>query len=316
MGIPHLSVVLPCYNEEKNLDYLFERLGSVLARVGLPYELICINDGSRDLTLQGLLAHQQRDPAIKVLDLSRNFGKEIALTAGIDASRGLAVIPIDADLQDPPELIPEMVARWQEGYDVVYAVRRTRQGESWFKQFTARSFYQVIDHLSSIPIPRNTGDFRLMDRRVVDAIGQMRERSRFMKGIFAWVGYRQVAIYYDRAPRHRGTTTWNYWKLWNLAVEGITSFSSIPLRIWSYVGVTLSVVALAYAVGLIVWTLVYGVAVPGYASLMVVVLFLGGIQLISLGVMGEYLGRIFEETKHRPLYLVRDRYGFDPDSQP
>ncbi len=316
MGIPHLSVVLPCYNEADNLDYLFDRLGSVLRGVGLPYELICVNDGSRDHTLRRLIDHQQRDPAIKVLDLSRNFGKEIALTAGIDASRGLAVIPIDADLQDPPELIPEMVARWQEGFDVVYAVRRTRQGESWLKRLTARGFYQVIDRLSTVAIPRNTGDFRLMDRRVVEAIGLMRERTRFMKGIFAWVGYRQTAIYYDRAPRHQGKTTWNYWKLWNLAVEGITSFSSLPLRIWSYVGVVLSLIAMLYALVIVFVTLVYGVSVAGYASLMVVVLFLGGIQLISLGVMGEYLGRIFEETKQRPLYLVRDRYGFDPDQQP
>ncbi len=315
MGIPHLSVVLPCYNEADNLDYLFDRLGSVLRGLGLPYELICVNDGSRDHTLRRLIDHQQRDPAIKVLDLSRNFGKEIALTAGIDASRGLAVIPIDADLQDPPELIPEMVARWQEGFDVVYAVRRTRQGESWLKRLTAGGFYQVIDRLSTVPIPRNTGDFRLMDRRVVEAIGLMRERTRFMKGIFAWVGYRQAAIYYDRAPRHQGKTTWNYWKLWNLAVEGITSFSSLPLRIWSYVGVVLSLIALLYALVIIFVTLVHGVNVAGYASLMVVVLFLGGIQLISLGVMGEYLGRIFEETKQRPLYLVRDRYGFESDPE-
>ncbi len=305
-----LSVVLPCYNEAENLDYLFERLISVLEPLDITYELVCVNDGSRDQTLPLLVEFHKRYPVIKVVDLSRNFGKEIALTAGLDHARGRAVIPIDADLQDPPELIPEMLAKWREGADVVYAVRRTRQGESWIKQFTAESFYRVIDRLSQVHIPRNTGDFRLMDRRAVQAVRQVRERTRFMKGIFAWVGFRQVPIYYDRAPRYQGISKWNYWKLWNLAVEGITSFSSLPLRIWSYVGLALSGLSLLYACLLIVRTLVSGIDVPGYASLAVIALFLGGVQLISLGVIGEYLGRIFEEIKGRPLYLVQGRYGF------
>ncbi len=314
-----LSIVLPCYNEAENLDYLFERLTSVLARLPLTYEIVCVNDGSQDETWLRLREHHHRDPHIKVVNFSRNFGKEIALTAGIDFTQGAAVIPLDADLQDPPELIPDMVALWQQGYDVVYGVRRSRQGESWLKRLTANMFYRFLSRLSRVPIPRNTGDFRLMDRKVVHAIQQMRERTRFMKGIFAWVGYNQTALYYDRAPRYQGQTKWNYWRLWNLAVEGITSFSSVPLRVWSYVGVSISGLAFLYACVLIMRTLIHGVDVPGYASLLVIVLFLGGIQLLSLGIMGEYLGRIFEEVKERPLYLVRDSYGFEdmePQSPP
>lgn len=309
-----LSVVLPCYNEADNLDYLFERLISVLNTLGLTYEIICVNDGSRDQTLAHLIDFHKRYPAIKVVDLSRNFGKEIALTAGIDHARGRAIVPIDADLQDPPELIADMVDKWQEGYDIVYAVRRSRQGESWIKRFTAEGFYRVIDRLSQVSIPRNTGDFRLMDRRAAEAVMKLRERTRFMKGIFAWVGFRQVPIYYDRSPRYQGRSKWNYWKLWNLAVEGITSFSSLPLRIWSYVGLGLSGLAFLYACLLILRTLILGVDVPGYASLAVITLFLGGIQLISLGVIGEYLGRVFEEIKGRPLYLVQGRYGVSDPS--
>ncbi|MFQ3583737.1 MAG: glycosyltransferase family 2 protein [Cyanobacteriota bacterium] len=308
---PELSIVIPCKNEADNLEHLFERLTQTLDPLQLSYELICVNDGSQDSTLEKLLAFHQRDPRIKVINLSRCFGKEIALTAGIDYTSGRAVIPIDADLQDPPELIPEMLELWRQGYQVVYAVRRSRQGESWFKQLTANGFYHVIDQLSQVRIPRNTGDFRLLDRQVVEAIKQLRERTRFMKGIFAWVGYRQTAIFYDRAPRFRGKTQWNYWRLWNLAVEGITSFSSWPLRVWSYLGLGISLLALLYGLFLVVRTLLLGSDVPGYASLAVIMLFLGGIQLISLGIIGEYLGRIFEEVKGRPLYLVQGAFGFE-----
>ncbi|MFS8831547.1 glycosyltransferase family 2 protein, partial [Synechococcus sp. R8-2] len=248
---------------------------------------------------------------IKVVNLSRCFGKEIALTAGLDHASGRAVVPIDADLQDPPELIPEMLQQWRQGYQVVYAVRRSRRGESWLKRFTANGFYWLIDQLSQVRIPRNTGDFRLLDRQVVEAVKQLRERTRFMKGIFAWVGYRQTAIFYDRAPRFRGKTQWNYWRLWNLAIEGITSFSSWPLRVWSYIGLAISVPAFLYGLFLIIRTLLFGSDVPGYASLAVMILFLGGIQLISLGVIGEYLGRVFEEVKGRPLYLVDGTFGFE-----
>lgn len=308
---PELSVVIPCKNEADNLEHLFERLRLTLDPLGIPYEIICVNDGSEDDTLEKLIAFHRQDPRIKVVNLSRGFGKEIALTAGLDYAAGRAVVPIDADLQDPPELIPEMLQQWRQGYQVVYAVRRSRRGESWLKRLTANGFYWVIDQLSQVRIPRNAGDFRLLDRQVVDAIRQLRERTRFMKGIFAWVGYRQVAIFYDRAPRFRGKSQWNYWRLWNLAIEGITSFSSWPLRVWSYLGLGISVLALLYGLFLIIRTLLFGSDVPGYASLAVMTLFLGGIQLISLGVIGEYLGRVFEEVKGRPLYLVQGAFGFE-----
>lgn len=308
---PELSVVIPCKNEADNLEHLFERLQLTLDPLGIPYEVICVNDGSQDDTLEKLIAFHRRDPRIKVVNLSRCFGKEIALTAGLDYASGRAVVPIDADLQDPPELIPQMLQLWRQGYQVVYAVRRSRQGESWLKRLTANGFYWVIEQLSQVPIPRNTGDFRLLDRQVVEAIKQLRERTRFMKGIFAWVGYRQVAIFYDRAPRFRGKSQWNYWRLWNLAIEGITSFSSWPLRVWSYLGLGISLAALLYGLFLVVRTLLFGSDVPGYASLAVMILFLGGIQLISLGVIGEYLGRVFEEVKGRPLYLVNGTFGLE-----
>lgn len=306
-----LSVVVPLYGEESNVDFLLERLESVLAATGLSYEIVCVDDGSRDRTLDHLILHHYRNPAVKVIALSRNFGKEIAMTAGIDAASGAAVIPIDADLQDPPELIPELVARWRQGYEVVYAQRRSRQGETWLKRTTAKAFYGLIGRMTAIEIPSDTGDFRLIDRRAVDALKQLPERTRFMKGLFAWVGFRQTAVLYDRAPRHSGQTKWNYWRLWNFALDGITSFSFGPLRIWSYVGSLISLGAFGYGAFLIVRTLFLGIDVPGYASLMVTMLFLGGIQLLTLGIMGEYLGRIYEEVKGRPLYLVRERYGLE-----
>jgi glycosyltransferase involved in cell wall biosynthesis len=306
-----LSVVVPMYNESANVDRFFERVEAVLGGLGVTYEIVCVNDGSRDDTLGRLAAHHRRNPAVKVIDLARNFGKEVALSAGIDHATGAAVIPIDADLQDPPEVIVELVERWRAGYDVVYATRRSREGEGWFKRFSADAFYRVLDRLTEIPIPRNTGDFRLMDRRVVDALARLPERTRFMKGLFAWVGFRQTSVLYDRHPRHAGRTKWNYWRLWNFALDGITSFSTVPLKVWSYIGLALSLCAFVWATFLVVRTLMYGVDVPGYASLMVAMLFLGGVQLITLGVIGEYVGRIYIEVKGRPLYLVRDAWGFD-----
>jgi glycosyltransferase involved in cell wall biosynthesis len=305
-----ISIVAPCYNEEPNIDYLFERLESVLDRLNLSYEIICVNDGSRDNTLECLIRHHVRNPAIKVVNLSRNFGKEVALTAGINYSRGAAVIPIDSDLQDPPELIEELVVKWKEGYDVVSARRRSRNEEGWLKKTTAKSFYRIIGRMSRVPIPQDTGDFRLLDRRVVEALEKLPERNRFMKGLFAWVGFKQTYILYDRPQRYKGTTKWNYWKLWNFALDGITSFSLAPLKIWTYIGLFISCVALLYALFIFMRTLIFGIDFPGYASLMVAILFLGGIQLITLGVIGEYLGRVYEEVKGRPLYLVRDSYGF------
>ncbi|MEH1944086.1 MAG: glycosyltransferase family 2 protein [Nostoc sp.] len=309
-----LSVVIPMYNEELNIDYLFERLLCVLARLKMKYEIVCVNDGSKDNTLKYLVEYHQCNPTIKVVNLSRNFGKEIALTAGIDYATGAAVVPIDADLQDPPELIEELIAKWREGYDVVYATRLSRQGETWLKRFTANAFYQIIARLSPIPIPCNTGDFRLLDRRVVNVLKQMPEQNRFMKGLFAWVGFKQTSILFERPQRYKGTTKWNYWRLWNFAIGGITSFSFIPLKVWSYIGLAFSLFSFLYASFMIIRTFLFGIVVPGYASLMVVVLFLGGVQLLSLGIIGEYLGRVYEEVKGRPLYVVRECYGFVSES--
>ncbi|MEM9004306.1 MAG: glycosyltransferase family 2 protein [Cyanobacteria bacterium P01_F01_bin.86] len=306
-----ISILVPMHNEEPNLSYLFERLESVLEGLKLTYEIICVNDGSKDNTLPHLLDHRDRNHRIKVINLSRNFGKEIALTAAIDHASGQVVVPIDADLQDPPELIAEMLDLWQQGFDVVYATRNSRKGESFIKRLTAHTFYRLMGKLTRVQVPPDTGDFRLMDRQVVNALKQMPERQRFMKGLFAWVGFKQTAIAFDREPRYKGKTNWNYWKLWNFAIDGITAFSVRPLKIWSYVGLFVSSIAIVYAIFLILRTLIFGIDVPGYASLMVVTLLLGGIQLITLGIIGEYLGRVFEEAKHRPLYLVRDCYGFD-----
>lgn len=306
-----LSIIVPIYNEAGNLDYLFERLLGVLNSLNMNYEIICVNDGSKDDTLTQLIFYHQTNPSIKIINLSRNFGKEVALSAGIDYAQGKAVIPLDADLQDPPELIQELVIKWQEGFDIVYATRRSRQGETWTKRFTAQIFYQTMGKMTKIEIPPNTGDFRLMDRKVVNAIKKLPERTRFMKGLFAWVGYRQASILFDRKPRFQGQTTWTYWKLWNFALDGILSFSLVPLKIWSYLGLLISIISLIYAIFLVIRTLILGIDVPGYASLMVATLFLGGIQLISLGVIGEYLGRVYEEVKARPLYLVRDVWGIE-----
>lgn len=309
--LTEISIVVPMHNEALTIDSFFSRLQTQLQKLDLNYEIICVNDGSTDDTLAALIKQQERDTHIKLIDLSRNFGKEVALSAGLDYSMGAAVIPIDADLQDPPELLPEMIAKWREGYDVVYATRRNRQDEPLFKKITANIFYRLLDRISEISIPRNTGDFRLLDRSVVDAIKRMPERNRYMKGLFSWVGFKQTAIYFDRDPRIDGETSWNYLKLWRLAIDGITSFSAIPLKIWSYIGLFLSLAALIYAAFLFIRVLVDGVDVPGYASMMVVILFIGGIQLITLGVIGEYLGRIFTEVKGRPLYLVKETRGFE-----
>ncbi len=305
-----LSVVVPMYNEESNIDLFFERLQASINKLTQQYEIICVNDGSTDNTMDRLIHYHKIDSRIKIINFSRNFGKETALTAGLRYSRGEAVIPIDADLQDPPEMIESLVAKWREGYDVVYAVRTKRHGESWSKRFTAYMFYKIINLFSETPIPKNTGDFRLMDRRVVEVLNQIPERTRFMKGLFAWVGFKQVGLAYERQPRHLGETTWNLWKLWNFALDGITLFSTAGLKFWSYVGITISLLAFLYAIFLIFYTFFLGKDVPGYASIMVSVLFLGGLQLISLGILGEYLGRVYAEVKHRPLFIVSEQYGF------
>jgi len=278
-------------------------LAAVLTPLG-SWEIVYVNDGSRDDTLRLLLALQRDDPRVGVINLSRNFGKEIALTAGLDHARGEAVIAIDADLQDPPEVIPDLVAAWREGYDVVYAQRRLRTGETRVKRLTADLFYRLMSKIGGLEMPRNTGDFRLISRRVADVLTSLREQHRFMKGLFAWVGFPSKAVLYDRAPRYAGQTKWNYWKLWNLALEGITAFTVMPLKLATYLGLFVALVALVYGSVIVFKTLWFGNSVAGYPSLMTVLLFLGGVQLITLGVIGEYLGRIFNETKRRPLYLV------------
>lgn len=306
-----LSLVVPVHNEAAGLDEFFSRTIAVLDKLGLTWEIVCVNDGSGDASLDRLLEYHRRNPAIKIVNLSRNFGKDIALSAGLDYARGAAVVPIDADLQDPPELIERMVAKWREGFDMVYAVRNRRDGDSWLKRVTARFFYRIFDRITDIPAPRDTGDFRLLDRRVVDVLTRLPERTRFMKGLFAWVGYRHAAISYDREARRAGDTKWSYWRLWNFALDAITSFSSLPLKIWSYLGLVISVFAFLYALFLAGLKIIRGIDVPGYASIMVAVLFFGGVQLISLGIIGEYLARMYNEVKGRPLYLVRNAWGFE-----
>jgi len=304
-----LSIVVPMYNEAENIGPFYERLKKALDNIGESYEIICLNDGSTDATLENLLKLREKDPNIKVVDLSRNFGKEIVLTAGLDFSSGMAVIPIDADLQDPPELIPQLVAKWKEGYEVVYAVRKSRLGESLFKKLSAHLFYRLAEKIMDINIPRDTGDFRLMDRSAVDALKNMRERNRFMKGLFAWVGFKQFAIYYERDPRHKGKTKWNFFKLLNFAIEGITSFSYVPLRLATYIGLVIALMSFFYAAYIMISTLIYGNPVPGYPSLITIILFLGGVQLICIGIMGEYMGRIYNEVKQRPVYIIRKKFG-------
>jgi glycosyltransferase involved in cell wall biosynthesis len=303
--MPLVSVVVPCHNEAANLGPLHARLAAVLDGAGLPWELVCVNDGSEDGTLPVLLRLQAADARVRVHDLSRNFGKEAALTAGLDQARGAVMIPLDADLQDPPELIPALIAKWREGYDVVNAVRAAREGEGWLKRGSAHLFYRVINRLSAIEIPRDTGDFRLLSRAAVEALRQMPERRRFLKGMFVWVGFPTASVPYRRAGRHAGRSSWTYWRLWNFALEGITSFSQAPLRLASYLGLGVALISLLYALFLILRTIVWGNPVSGYPSLMVAILFVGGVQLIALGVIGEYIGRIYEETKQRPVYVIR-----------
>lgn len=303
-----LSIICPVYNEEESLAGFFARLLPVLIATGETFEIVCVNDGSRDATLERLLAYRQHEPHIRVLNLSRNFGKEAALTCGIDHAVGDAVIPIDVDLQDPPELIGEMLQLWRQGFDVVLAQRTDRSADHFLKRKTAEWFYRLHNAIADSAIPPNVGDFRLMDRKVVEALRALPERRRFMKGLFAWVGFRQAVIPYSREARKVGTSKFSGWRLWNFALEGITSFSTAPLQIWTYLGVLIALLSFAYGTFIVGRVLFLGRDMPGYASLITVVLFLGGVQLIGLGVLGEYLGRMYIETKGRPVYIVRDRY--------
>lgn len=300
-----ISIVVPVYNEADGVAEFNRRLSAVRATLAERSEVVYVNDGSKDASLAILRLLREQDPTISIVNLSRNFGKEIALTAGLDNSRGDAIIVLDADLQDPPELIPTLICRWREECaDVVFAQRRSRAGETWQKRATAFMFYRVMNALGQQPVPVDTGDFRLLSRRAADAVRTMREQHRFMKGLFAWIGFRQVAVPYERDRRLAGRTKWNYWKLGNLSLEAITSFSLLPLKMATYVGLFTAIVALLYGLYIIGLTILFGNPVAGYPSLLVIILFLGGVQLVSLGIIGEYLGRVFNETKNRPLYFV------------
>jgi len=306
-----LSLLVPMYNEAEVVDPFFARVRPVLESLPHEWEVICVNDGSTDRTLELLWRWHGRDGRIKVINLSRNYGKERALTAALDFARGDAVIPIDADLQDPPELIPRMVALWEEGFDVVNAVRASRKSDSFLKRTTARLFYRVINALSERAIPRDAGDFRLLSRRVCDVLRSMRESHRFMKGLFAWVGFPTTTIHFERAPRNGGASKWDYWRLSNYALEGIISFSTVPLKVASYLGLLTAGLSLLYALFLVVRTLLFGDPVKGYPSLMVAVLFFGGVQLVFIGIIGEYIARIHDEVKGRPIYVIDSLRGFD-----
>jgi glycosyltransferase involved in cell wall biosynthesis len=311
-----LSLLVPVKDEEAALPVFLRRVIPVLDALRIEgaavrWEILFVDDGSQDHTLAAILAAHAQDARVVGLSLSRNFGKEAALSAGLDYAHGEAVIPIDVDLQDPPEVIGAMLEKWREGFDVVYGVRRDRATDSLPKRLTADLYYRAHNKLSQDKIPEHAGDFRLLDRKVVDVIRRMPERNRFMKGLFAWSGFRQAAVEYDRSEREQGQTKFNYWKLWTLAIDGITSASTVPLRIWSYLGGLIALVGLLFALWIVIRTVLYGVDVRGYPSLMVAILFFGGLQLLSLGILGEYVGRVLIEVKQRPIYVVRERIGID-----
>jgi polyisoprenyl-phosphate glycosyltransferase len=306
-----LSLVVPAYNEEESIQTFIDTIDQELPSLRDQLEIVFVNDGSRDKTRQVIEAVIERDPRVTLINLARNFGKEAAMTAGLFHARGDAVIPMDVDLQDPPSLILEFVRMWQEeGYDTVYGVRTDRNADTAMKRLTAGGFYRLFNAVSTTTkIPENAGDFRLMDRRVVEVIKQLPERNRFMKGLFAWAGFNSIGVPYERPARAAGETKFNYWKLWNFALDGFFSFSSWPLRIWSYVGAGVALLSFLYILVIITKVIFFGIDMPGYASLMSVILFLGGMQLISIGVLGEYLGRMFLEVKQRPVFVVEGVYG-------
>jgi len=308
---PTLSVVAPVYNEEAILPELYRRLVAVLDGAGLDWELVLVNDGSRDRSPEIMRELHAADPRVKVVDFARNFGHQVAITAGADYAQGDAVVIIDADLQDPPEVILDLLAKWREGYEVVYAVRAERKGETWFKEFTAKAFYRIIYKITDINIPMDTGDFRLMDRKVVEALRTMREKHRFMRGMSVWVGFKQVGVEYVRAERYAGETKYPLKKMLRFALDGITSFSYFPLQVATYVGFIAAAVAVLGIILTVILRLTGSHAFYGQATTLVAVLFLGGVQLISLGIIGEYLGRIYDEVKGRPLYIVREALGFE-----
>jgi glycosyltransferase involved in cell wall biosynthesis len=308
---PAYSIVAPCFNEEGVLHELHRRICQVMDPTGESWELVLINDGSRDRTPEIMREMRVGDPRVKVVDFARNFGHQIAVTAGLDYAQGDAVIVIDADLQDPPEVILQMINRWKEGYEVVYAVRTERKGETWFKEFTAKLFYRIIYRITDVDIPLDTGDFRLMDRKVVDAMKHMKERHRFIRGMTSWIGFRQTGVYYARAERFAGETHYPVRKMLKFALDAITGFSYAPLQIATYLGFTIAGLSAIGAIVVILARLFGEAPFYGQATTLVAVLFLGGVQLITLGIIGEYLGRIYDEVKGRPLYIVREALGFN-----
>ncbi len=306
-----LSIVIPMYNEKGSIGPLSDCLIPILSGITPDWEIICVNDGSSDDTLAELKNWQAREPRIKFISLSRNFGKEAALSAGLMHAYGQAVIPLDADLQDPPELIPELVAKWKEGYKVVLATRKTRKGDSMVKRMSAHMFYRLLRVMSDTPIPSNTGDFRLMDQQVVAVIRLLPERGRFMKGLFAWVGFKTAQIHFDRPIRASGRASQSVNKLYHLALDGLMAFSTIPLQLATFAGFIISTLAFGYGAWLLIRTLIFGVDVAGYASIMASVLFMGGIQLIAIGIVGEYIGRVYNESKQRPIYIIEEISGIN-----
>ena len=299
-----LSVVCPVYNEESNVAAFFKRVSKVMRKHAQSFEVVFVNDGSCDGSLRVLKALHERHENIAIVDFSRNFGKEVAITAGLDHARGDAVVIMDGDLQHPPESIPDFIFGWREGYDVVYGVRNNREGESWLRRSTAEVFYKIMQRIGEVEIPANAGDFRLLSRKAVDAVTTLREHHRFMKGVFAWVGFPTKAVPFDVEQRHSGTTKWNYWKLWNFSIEGVTAHTLAPLRVSTYLGLVVAALSFLYGFYIIVKAAIIGDPAPGFPTIATLVLFLGGVQLIVLGVIGEYLGRIFNETKGRPLYIT------------
>ncbi len=311
---PDLSIIVSMYNEEESLATFFTEVKKVMKKLSsYKYEIVCIDDGSTDKTFEMLEAYAKKDDAIKVVKFSRNFGKEYGMMAGLRFCKGRAAIPMDVDLQDPPNLIIDFVKKWEEGYDMVYGIRNDRTSDTFLKRCTAKLFYKVYNLMTRSPIPYNAGDYRLLDRKIIDAILSLKERNVFMKGIFGWTGFKSCGVKYIRQKRCAGVSKWNYWKLWNFALDGITASTTLPLRIWTYIGSLLSFTGMLYALYIIAKTIIYGVDVPGYASLMVFILLLGGIQMIILGILGEYIGRIFIEVKNRPLYIVDKMVNIDDD---
>ncbi len=311
MNRKSLSLLVPMYNEAEVIPIFFATIEKELGKLDIDWEIVCVNDGSSDQTEAMLCEIARHNPRVKLVSFSRNFGKEPAMTAALDYARGDAVIPIDADLQDPPEIIGDMIEKWRDGYDVVYAKRASRETDTIIKRSTAQWFYSLFNRLSDIPIPENVGDFRLMDRRVVEVIKELPEKDRFMKGLFSWPGFRTTSIEFVRQNRESGESKFNYWKLWNFALSGITSFSTAPIRVGTYLGLLIATFAFVFGLYIIGKTLFFGVDTPGYASIMVIVLFLGGVQLVCIGLLGEYIGRIYKEVKNRPLYVVDRTVGFD-----